>query len=145
MKEMVYIEGLDDRLGIPYPEINKPLEITIDDALAMATAPYDDSDDWTAPRDNAWLTTDHARSSYGKAVIVKDSGNGPAAYGPGDLPGVVICLLPIHELELGDTIRAAGWTTELTSAPDLEGYWRGGQYIFYTDTERERILGHVNG
>lgn len=61
--------------------------------------------------ESAELTTDHARSSFGQAVLVKDG----KVYGPGDLPGVTIHLgnTEASGAALIEPAKAAGWNVRV--------------------------------
>lgn len=61
--------------------------------------------------DAAVLTTDHARSSRGLPVLLRDG----RAYGPADLPGVTLVMSATNESDaaLISAARAAGWTLRI--------------------------------
>lgn len=63
----------------------------------------------------AELTTDHARSSFGHPVLVRDG----QVYGPADLPSVTIVLgnTDASGAELIEPARAAGWDVRVADIP----------------------------
>lgn len=84
---IVHVEGLPEALGHPF-----------------------DLRSWFEDY-GAELTTEHARSSYGQAVLVKDG----KVYGPGDLPTVTIYLgnTTASSADLIEPAKAAGWTVRV--------------------------------
>ena len=88
--------GLADRLGEPF------------DLLGLLD------------RDKAELTTDHALSSRGLPVLVRNG----VAYGPSELPGVVLHWSATGSAEAADMIqpaRATGWTLSISAYCDWCG------------------------
>lgn len=66
-------------------------------------------------RDEAELTTDHARSSHGLPVVIRNG----RAYGPADLPGVVLHWSTTESADAAAMVkpaRAAGWAVTITAS-----------------------------
>lgn len=66
--------------------------------IAWATEPL--------PQDGAYLTTEHAASSYGLPVLVKRG----QAFGPGDIAPLALTLTRRQDAAHGDAARGAGFT-----------------------------------
>lgn len=88
----VTAQGLDDHLGVEF------------DVRATSV-------------DAATLTTDHTCSSRGLPVLVRDG----MAYGPGDLPGIVLhwsATMSEDAAAMPAAARAAGWTVKIVAYCD---------------------------